>query len=75
MLKALMDALYEDDSHVWDCRITKIWGEGQIIIGVSMTLDHFMQYQTESVKRASMPPVAKHNLNQTKPKQPKRAAA
>jgi hypothetical protein len=43
--------------------------------GISMTLDHFMQYQTESVKRASMPPVAKHNLNQTKPKQPKRAAA
>ena len=40
-----------------------------------MILDHFMQYQTESVKRASMPPVAKHNLNQTKPKQPKRAAA
>ncbi|WKG48732.1 hypothetical protein [Klebsiella pneumoniae] len=30
---------------------------------------------SESVKRASMPPVAKHNLNQTKPKQPKRAAA
>ncbi|MCP6014317.1 RusA family crossover junction endodeoxyribonuclease [Klebsiella pneumoniae] len=25
MLKALMDALYEDDSHVWDCRITQIW--------------------------------------------------
>lgn len=37
MLKALMDALYEDDSHVWDCRITKIWGEkGQIIIGESL---------------------------------------
>lgn len=37
MLKALMDALYEDDSHVWDCRITKIWGEkGQIIIGDSL---------------------------------------
>ncbi len=34
-----------------------------------MTLDHFMQYQTESVKRASMPPVAKHNLYQTKPNQ------
>ena len=33
MLKALMDALYDDDSHIWDCRITKIWGEkGQIII-------------------------------------------
>ncbi len=40
-----------------------------------MTLDHFMQYQTESVKRDSMQPVAKHNLNQTKTKQPKRAAA
>ena len=34
---SLMDALYEDDSHVWDCRITKIWGEkGQIIIGESL---------------------------------------
>lgn len=33
MLKALMDALYADDAHVWDCRITKVWGEvGQIII-------------------------------------------
>ena len=33
MLKALMDAPYDDDSHIWDCRITKIWGEkGQIII-------------------------------------------
>ncbi|EPV0761287.1 hypothetical protein [Klebsiella quasipneumoniae] len=40
-----------------------------------MTLDHFIQYQAESVKRASMPPVAKHNQNQTKTKQPKRAAA
>lgn len=39
-----------------------------------MTLDHFIQYQAESVKRASMPPVAKHNQNQTKTKQPKRAA-
>ena len=34
MLKALMDALFDDDSCVWDCRITKLWGEkGQIIIG------------------------------------------
>lgn len=31
--KALMDAVYEDDSAVWDARITKIWGEkGQIRI-------------------------------------------
>ncbi|MCF6705909.1 hypothetical protein [Raoultella ornithinolytica] len=35
----------------------------------------FIQYQAESVKRAYMPPVAKHNQNQTKTKQPKRAAA
>ncbi|MEN3753781.1 RusA family crossover junction endodeoxyribonuclease [Mangrovibacter sp. SLW1] len=33
MLKALMDALYDDDAHIWDCRITKLWGEkGQIIV-------------------------------------------
>lgn len=31
--KALMDAVFEDDSAVWDARITKIWGErGQIRI-------------------------------------------
>lgn len=35
----------------------------------------FIRYQAESVKRAYMPPVAKHNQNQTKTKQPKRAAA
>ncbi|MDD9214903.1 hypothetical protein PVM14_10455 [Klebsiella quasipneumoniae] len=40
-----------------------------------MTLDHFMQYQTEGVKRASMPPVAKHSQNQTKTKQPLGEAA
>ncbi|HCB0413129.1 TPA: hypothetical protein MYM54_003340 [Klebsiella pneumoniae] len=33
----------------------------------------FIRYQTESVKRANMPPIAKHN--QTKTKQPERAAA
>ncbi len=33
MLEALMDALFDDHSSVWDCRITKLWGEkGQIII-------------------------------------------
>ncbi|WP_313707989.1 RusA family crossover junction endodeoxyribonuclease [Atlantibacter hermannii] len=33
MLKALMDAIYVDDAHIWDCRVTKVWGEtGQIII-------------------------------------------
>lgn len=33
LMKALMDAIYEDDAHIWDGRITKRWGEtGQIII-------------------------------------------
>lgn len=33
MLKALMDALYDDDAHIWDVRVSKVWGElGQIII-------------------------------------------
>ncbi|OAT14605.1 endodeoxyribonuclease [Buttiauxella gaviniae ATCC 51604] len=37
MLKALMDALFDDDSSIWDCRITKVWGEkGQIIIRESV---------------------------------------
>ncbi|HFP9249766.1 MULTISPECIES: hypothetical protein [Enterobacteriaceae] len=40
-----------------------------------MTKEEIVRYQEESVKRASMPPVAKHNQNQTKTKQPKRAAA
>jgi len=32
--KALMDAIYADDAHIWDSRVTKRWGEvGQIIIG------------------------------------------
>ncbi|HED2371685.1 TPA: RusA family crossover junction endodeoxyribonuclease [Citrobacter freundii] len=34
MMKALKDAIYEDDAHIWDSRVTKLWGErGQIIIG------------------------------------------
>ena len=31
--KAVLDALFKEDSHVWDGRATKIWGEvGKIII-------------------------------------------
>ncbi len=31
--KALLDAIYGDDSHVWDGRVTKVWGRaGQIIV-------------------------------------------
>lgn len=31
--KALLDALYEDDSHKWDGRVTKVWGyTGEIIV-------------------------------------------
>lgn len=25
LLKAVMDAIYKNDSHIWDCRITKRW--------------------------------------------------
>ena len=33
LLKAVQDAIYKSDSHIWDCRITKIWGrEGAIIV-------------------------------------------
>lgn len=33
MMKALMDAIYENDAHIWDVRVSKSWGEtGRIII-------------------------------------------
>lgn len=33
LMKALMDALFDDDSHIWDARVSKIWGEqGAIIV-------------------------------------------
>lgn len=35
LLKAVMDAVNKDDSHIADVRATKIWGdEGQIAIGI-----------------------------------------
>lgn len=40
-----------------------------------MTRDEITRYQAESVKRANLPPVAKHSHNQNKTKHPKRAAA
>lgn len=31
--KALLDAIFGEDSHIWDGRVTKIWGEtGKMII-------------------------------------------
>ncbi|HIC8784587.1 TPA: hypothetical protein ACW7Y1_000335 [Enterobacter hormaechei subsp. steigerwaltii] len=38
-----------------------------------MNYTDFLRYQTESVKRASMPPVAKHSQNKTN--QPQKEAA
>ncbi len=36
--KALLDAIFEEDSHVWDGRVTKIWGtEGCIKINAKTT--------------------------------------
>ncbi|MEG1111196.1 hypothetical protein HV350_07855 [Citrobacter sp. RHBSTW-01013] len=40
-----------------------------------MTRDEITRYQAESVKRANLPPVAKHSQNQTKTKQPLGEAA
>ena len=32
-VKSLMDAIYEDESHIWDIRITKVWSRvGMITI-------------------------------------------
>ncbi|MDI4538221.1 hypothetical protein E6A33_30555 [Escherichia coli] len=38
-----------------------------------MTRDQIVKYQAESVKRASLPPIAKHS--HTKPNQPQKEAA
>ncbi len=33
LIKALLDAIFEDDADVWDLRATKVWGEeGQIVV-------------------------------------------
>mgnify|MGYP000370789959 CR=1 FL=1 len=33
LAKALCDAVYSDDAHIWDMRVTKLWGqEGKIIV-------------------------------------------
>lgn len=33
LTKSLLDALFDDDSHIWDIRTSKVWGEtGMIII-------------------------------------------
>lgn len=33
LIKALLDALYDDDSHIWELTARKIWGyTGQIIV-------------------------------------------
>lgn len=33
--KALLDAVFEEDSHIWDGRVSKIWGYGgEIRVGI-----------------------------------------
>ena len=33
LIKGLLDAVFDDDSHVWDVRITKLWGDfGEITV-------------------------------------------
>jgi len=34
LLKGLMDAVFDDDAHIWNVHVTKLWGQtGQIHIG------------------------------------------
>ncbi|MBH0741175.1 RusA family crossover junction endodeoxyribonuclease [Salmonella enterica] len=33
LIKSLLDAIFDDDAHIWDARVSKIWGdEGAIIV-------------------------------------------
>lgn len=50
--KALLDAIYESDAHIWDSRVSKLWGYfGSIIIETEAL-------QWESMLQASAAPVA-----------------
>lgn len=31
LVKALLDAIYEDDAHIWDIRATKLWSDKGMI--------------------------------------------
>lgn len=32
LMKALLDAIFDDDAHIWDARVTKVWGHQGVII-------------------------------------------
>jgi hypothetical protein len=44
--KALMDAIFKNDSHIWDGRVSKVWGDdGKVIIITGIKTDwikHFL---------------------------------
>ena len=53
MIKALMDALYADDAHIWDLRVTKLWGvTGQILIS---DIGEVGPHETGSIVKAFQP--------------------
>lgn len=47
LLKGLADAVYKNDSCIWDIRITKIWGyEGKIVITQNQTtIKHLEEFE------------------------------
>lgn len=48
--KALLDALFNNDAHIWDSRVTKIWGyEGKIIIRDIVPDRQFLQIFKEPI--------------------------
>jgi Holliday junction resolvase RusA-like endonuclease len=48
LIKAICDAIYKNDSAIWDYRATKLWGErGQIIID---KLNPRVEWQIETLE-------------------------
>lgn len=40
LTKALFDAIFKEDAHIWDCRATKVWGDsGKIILITGIETD------------------------------------
>ena len=46
--KALFDACFTEDSHIWDCRFSKIWGNaGKIILITEIETDWIFDFLRE----------------------------
>lgn len=52
LLKALYDAVHKEDSHIWDARVSKIWGRtGKIIIIEGIETPWMLEFVKENLEK------------------------